>query len=50
METELKKIFKDGALDADFKKAMTKADSDISNVADLLTKKKAKDIITLIRR
>jgi len=50
METELKKIFKDGALDADFKKAMTKLDSEITDVANLLTKKKAKEVITLIRR
>jgi|SRR5215213_8455403 len=50
MEAELKKILKDGALDADFKKVMTKADSEITGVADLLTKKKANEIITMIRK
>jgi len=50
MEAELKKIFKDGALDDTFKVVMTKSDSEITDVANLLTKKKAKEVITLIRR
>src|SRR6185437_2271511 len=50
MEAELKKIFKDSKLDETFKEVMTKADSEITDVAQLLTKKKASEIITLIRR
>ena len=50
METELKKIFKDNKLDEDFKKAMTKEDAEITDVANLLTKKKADKVIALIRR
>jgi hypothetical protein len=50
MTAELKKVIKDNALDADFKKAMEKADAEITDLAKLFQKKKAKEIITLIRR
>jgi hypothetical protein len=50
MKAELEKIFTDGKLDETFKTAMTKADAEINSVADLLTKKKASEIITLIRK
>jgi hypothetical protein len=37
-------------LDAEFKKALTKEDSEITDLAQLFKKKKAKSIITLIKR
>ena len=50
MKKELAKVIKNGALDADFKKAMTTADAELTDLAKLLTKKKAKEVITLIRK
>ena len=50
VETELKKIFKNGTLDENFKKIITKADSEITDGAKLFQKKKAQEIITLIRK
>ena len=50
MKGELDKVLKNGALDDTFKTAMTKADSEITDLAKLLQKKKAQEIITLIRK
>src|SRR6266511_308383 len=44
------KVIKDGKLDENFKKAMTKEDAEITDLVNLFKKKKAKDIITLIKR
>jgi hypothetical protein len=50
MATEIGKVLKNKALDADFKKALEKTDSEITDLAKLLQKKKASEVITLIRR
>jgi len=48
MEAELKKVFKDNKLDADFTKLIQKEDAEITDIAKLFQKKKAQEIITLI--
>jgi hypothetical protein len=50
MEAELKKVLENGKLKDTFKAVMTKADSEITDLAKLLQKKKAKEVITMIRR
>jgi hypothetical protein len=50
MEAEIKKIIKDGKLNEDFKKVMEKEDSELVDLPNLFKKKKAQEIITLIRR
>lgn len=50
MTAELKRVMVEGVINPDFQKIMTKADAEITDLGKLLTKKKAKEVITMIRR
>jgi len=49
MTAEIKKVIQDTKLDEEFAKLIAKEDAGITDVAKLFQKKKAQDIITLIR-
>ncbi|KLL04269.1 MAG: hypothetical protein MRERV_25c020 [Mycoplasmataceae bacterium RV_VA103A] len=50
MENLIKKVLPNGKLDDKFKEVMTKKDAELTDLAKLFKKKKAKEIITLIKR